>query len=238
MSALTYAGVKIRLSEKFGNTVQGEGLSTGVPACFIRLALCNLECAPCDTPYSWDHTRYDLRKETHYESVEELLAWALDQPEELVVITGAEPLIQMAVVTELVKGLGAAGRTVEIETNGTIEPAEALVAAGPLFNVSPKLSRFGAGMSETRRIVPDALRAFVATGRARFKFVVCEPAEVAEIAALEAAYDLTDISVVPEGTDAEVLLARMRALEGPVRERGYRLGTRLHVLLWGDERGR
>src|SRR5690606_2481138 len=171
---------------KCGGTVQGEGPSTGVPACFVRLALCNLICSPCDTPYTWDTARYDLRKEAHYESVEGLLAWALDQPEGLVVVTGGEPLIQMAGLTELVKGLRGAGRMVEIETNGTIAPSAALVAAGPYFNVSPKLSRFGAAMPETRRLRPDVLRTFVATGRARFKFVVSEPAELAEIAALEA----------------------------------------------------
>ncbi|MGW2183261.1 7-carboxy-7-deazaguanine synthase QueE [Streptomyces sp. NPDC001732] len=238
MSALRRTGLCLRVSEKFGGTVQGEGPSAGVPACFIRLALCNLICSSCDTPYTWDHTRYDLRKEAHYENVEELIAWALDRPENLVVITGGEPLIQMAGLTELVAGLRAADRMVEIETNGTVAPSEPLVAAGPYFNVSPKLSRFGAAMAQTRRLVPGVLRAFVATGRARFKFVVSEPAEVDEIAALEAAYALTDISVMPEGTDPEVIIAGMRALEGAVRERGYRLGTRLHVLLWGDERGR
>ncbi|WP_338673891.1 7-carboxy-7-deazaguanine synthase QueE [Streptomyces sp. SCSIO 30461] len=238
MSAVQSCGIRVRVSERFSGTVQGEGPSTGVPACFIRLALCNLICSPCDTPYTWDTSRYDLRREAHYESVEELLAWALDQPEGLVVITGGEPLIQMAGLTELVKALRAAGRTVEIETNGTIAPSEALVAAGPYFNVSPKLSRFGAAMPEERRLVPDVLRAFVTTRRARFKFVVSEPAEVAEIAALEAAHALTDISVMPEGTDAEAILTGMRVLESAVRERGYRLGTRLHVLLWGDERGR
>ncbi|MCQ6556867.1 7-carboxy-7-deazaguanine synthase QueE [Streptomyces sp. C10-9-1] len=238
MSTLQHAGLRLRVSEKFGSTVQGEGSSTGMPACFIRLALCNLICSPCDTPYTWDHKRFDLRAETHYGGIEELLVWALAQPEDLVVITGGEPLIQMAGLTELVKGLRAAGRMVEIETNGTIAPSEPLVAAGPSFNVSPKLSRFGAAMPETRRLRPDVLRAFVATGRARFKFVVSEPAELAEIAALEAAYGLTDISVMPEGTDPEAILAGMRTLEGPVREQGYRLGTRLHVLLWGDERGR
>ncbi|MBB0243031.1 4Fe-4S cluster-binding domain-containing protein [Streptomyces alkaliphilus] len=238
MSTLQRPRLRLRVSEKFGGTVQGEGPSTGVPACFIRLALCNLVCSPCDTPYTWDHTRYDLRKEAPYQRVEELLAWALDQPEDLVVITGGEPLIQLAGLTELVKGLRAAGRAVEIETNGTIAPSEALVAAGPYFNVSPKLSRFGAAMVETRRLRPDALRAFVTTGRARFKFVVSDPAELAEVAALEAAYALNDISVMPEGTDPEVILTGMRTLEPLVRERGYRLGTRLHVLLWGDERGR
>jgi 7-carboxy-7-deazaguanine synthase len=217
MSTVQSTGLRMRVSEKFGGTVQGEGASTGVPACFIRLALCNLICAGCDTPYTWDTSRFDLREESYFASVEELLAWALDQPEDLVVISGGEPLLQMAGLTALVQGLRA---------------------AGPRFNVSPKLSRFGAAMPQTRRIVPDVLRAFAATGLARFKFVVCEPGEVAEVAALEAAYGLTNISVMPEGTTPEAVLAGMRALEVAVREHGYRLGTRLHVLMWGDERGR
>ncbi|MCC2275457.1 7-carboxy-7-deazaguanine synthase QueE [Streptomyces sp. ET3-23] len=238
MSTVQSTGLRMRVSEKFGGTVQGEGASTGVPACFIRLALCNLICAGCDTPYTWDTSRFDLREESYFASVEELLAWALDQPEDLVVVSGGEPLLQMAGLTALVQGLRAAGRAVEIETNGTIAPSPELVAAGPRFNVSPKLSRFGAAMPQTRRIIPDVLRAFAATGLARFKFVVCEPGEVAEVAALEAAYGLTNISVMPEGTTPEAVLAGMRALEVAVREHGYRLGTRLHVLMWGDERGR
>ncbi|MFJ2744792.1 7-carboxy-7-deazaguanine synthase QueE [Streptomyces sp. NPDC087440] len=237
-STTTVKPKPLRISETFAGTFQGEGVSTGVPACFIRLMLCNLECGDCDTPYTWDARRFDLRKESRYESVDTLLAWALAQPENLVVLTGGEPLLQMPSLTALVKGLRAAGREVEIETNGTIAPTAELVAAGPHFNVSPKLSGFGATMSETRRLRPDVLRAFAASGLARFKFVVSAPAELAEIAALEEAYGLSHITVMPEGTTAEKVLAGMRSLEEPVRARGYRLGTRLHVLLWGDERGR
>jgi hypothetical protein len=43
---------------------------------------------------------------------------------------------------------------------------------------------------------------------------------------------------MPEGTDPETLTARARELVEPVRKLGYRLGTRMHVLLWGSERGR
>ncbi|AJT62429.1 7-carboxy-7-deazaguanine synthase [Streptomyces lydicus] len=226
------------IAETFGDTFQGEGPSTGVPACFIRLSRCNLRCRGCDTPQTWDWARFDPREEARSEPVEGVLAWALDQPEDLVIITGGEPLLQMPGLTRLVQGLRKAGRTVEIETNGTVPPSGDLVAARPFFNVSPKLSGFGAEMEEPQRIVPAVLRAFAESGLARFKFVVTDAAELAEIAALEAAYGLTDIWVMPEGTTHEAVLAGMRELEEPARRHGYRLGTRLHILLWGDARGR
>jgi hypothetical protein len=43
---------------------------------------------------------------------------------------------------------------------------------------------------------------------------------------------------MPEGTDRASLLDRARALADPVTARGWNLTTRLHVLLWGDERAR
>ena len=49
--------------------------------------------------------------------------------------------------------------------------------------------------------------------------------------------DLTEVWVMPEGTDAETLITRSRELIDPVLARGWNLSTRLHVLLWGDRRG-
>ncbi|KUO04811.1 7-carboxy-7-deazaguanine synthase QueE [Streptomyces caeruleatus] len=227
----------LRIAETFADTVQGEGPSTGTPALFIRFMLCNLICRGCDTPYTWDSSRFDLRAESKWRSIDDLLGWVLGRPEKLVVITGGEPLLQPELLT-LVQELRAAGRDVEIETNGTIPPAKELVDAGPWFNASPKLSGFGSGMPQSRRIVPDALRALAASGRTRWKFVVTDPCELDEIAGLEATYGLAPISVMPEGTTPEAVLDGMRTLVEPVAGRGWRLGTRLHVLLWGDERGR
>ncbi|MEV3925901.1 7-carboxy-7-deazaguanine synthase QueE [Actinomadura coerulea] len=226
------------VTEKFAGTFQGEGPSTGVSAMFIRLTGCNETCRGCDTPYTWDARRFNLRLESHRETVEQLLAWALERPEPLVVITGGEPLLHRNVVP-LAVSLRAAGKEVEFETNGTLAPPQALVDAGVRFNVSPKLSVFGAGMSQAKRIVPTALRAFQESGRARFKFVIQDPAiELDEVSALQETYGLGPIWVMPEGTTPEAVLTGMRTLAGPVSERGWHLSTRLHVLIWGDERGR
>jgi 7-carboxy-7-deazaguanine synthase len=43
---------------------------------------------------------------------------------------------------------------------------------------------------------------------------------------------------MPEGTDPVTVTERARALADPVLARGWHLTPRLHVLLWGDERGR
>ena len=51
------------VAEIFGPTWQGEGPSAGQVAAFVRLGLCNLTCAWCDTAYTWDRSRFDLRAE-------------------------------------------------------------------------------------------------------------------------------------------------------------------------------
>ena len=91
------------------------------------------------------------------------MAWAASSPVELVVITGGEPLIQQRTPGALVRGLLAAGKRVEFETNGTIAPDPALVVDGVRFNVSPKLASFG--VKESKSIVPAALEAFAASGQ-------------------------------------------------------------------------
>jgi len=40
-------------------SIQGEGVSIGVPSVFVRLAECNLKCEYCDTRYTWDWDAFD-----------------------------------------------------------------------------------------------------------------------------------------------------------------------------------
>jgi organic radical activating enzyme len=50
--------------------------------------------------------------------------------------------------------------------------------------------------------------------------------------------ELTDVWVMPEGADAPTLVARAQRLADAVVARGWHLTPRLHILLWGDQRGR
>ena len=61
------------VSEIFGPTIQGEGQYAGQLVAFIRLGGCNLACSWCDTPYTWDASRFDLRNEMTRTPVNEIL---------------------------------------------------------------------------------------------------------------------------------------------------------------------
>ena len=226
-------------AECFGTevpTFQGEGPSCGHPALFIRLSRCNLTCTRCDTKNTWDWSRFDPHEESTRQSVAGLVAWATSSPVELVVITGGEPLIQQARLVPLVRGLIAAGKRIEFETNGTIAPTPELVADGVRFNVSPKLASFG--VKETKSIVPAALEAFVASGRAAFKFVASTVHDLDRIAELADAHRLAPVWVMSEGTTPEVITATTRVLADGVAARHWHFTTRLHVLAFADTRGR
>lgn len=43
---------EFRVAEIFGPTIQGEGAMLGVPCIFIRFGGCDFRCAPCDSPHA------------------------------------------------------------------------------------------------------------------------------------------------------------------------------------------
>lgn len=223
----------LTVSEVFGPTVQGEGPSLGQRAGFVRLGRCNLACEFCDTKYTWQWDHYDPAVELHERSVEDVLEQvdAMDVP--MVVVTGGEPLLQQRQLEPLLRAFKQRELRVEVETAGTIAPT--VIDLVDQWNVSPKLANSGNPLD--RRYKPDILRAFEATGRAIFKFVACELSDLDEIATIVDACGLTNVWVMPEGTDAATLEKRSQVLGDAVVARGWNITTRLHILLWGDKRG-
>jgi len=238
MTTVTAPDRPLLVAETFGPTFQGEGPSCGQQALFLRLSRCNLSCPDCDTPYTWDTSRYNLRAHTEHRTAASLISWALAHPTPLVVITGGEPLLQQDRMLPVVAALTAAGRRVEIETNGTVSPSPELVDQVAAFNVSPKLAAFAAERDADRRINPAALAVLVASGKSVFKFVAGRIGDLDEIGDLVTRFGLAPVWVMPEGVASEVIMARIRDLADAVLARGWNLTTRLHVLLWEDTRGR
>jgi 7-carboxy-7-deazaguanine synthase len=229
------------LSEVFGPTLQGEGPSQGRRAAFVRLGLCNLDCTWCDTPYTWDWSgkngpRQDRGALYHSEAADLAEQLRLLRVP-LVVITGGEPMLQQTALGPLVRLLAESRVDVEIETNGTLPATDFDVSAHARFNVSPKLS--GSGVEPQRALNPEVLSDYERR-HAAFKFVVSELAELDEVQQLVDDLDIDParVWIMPEGRHGPIVLAGMRLLAEPVIERGWNLTTRLHVLLWGDERGR
>jgi 7-carboxy-7-deazaguanine synthase len=93
-------------------SLQGESTFAGLPCVFIRLTACNLRCVYCDTPHAFTEGRIvDL---------DAVVAKGLELGDDLVEITGGEPLLQPEVYP-LMTRLADAGRTVLLETSGAID---------------------------------------------------------------------------------------------------------------------
>src|SRR5205807_7891741 len=95
-------------------SLQGESTFAGLPCVFIRLTACHLRCVYCDTPHAF--------AEGGVLGLDEIVAKALELGDDLVEITGGEPLLQPEVYP-LMTRLADAGKTVLLETSGSIDVA-------------------------------------------------------------------------------------------------------------------
>lgn len=94
------------------DTIQGEGPFAGMPATFVRLTGCNLQCRLCDTNYT---SKRELTTPGKLlEQIEEL------PRRRVVVFTGGEPFRQRLDLA--IDRITDSGRLVQIETNGTLCP--------------------------------------------------------------------------------------------------------------------
>lgn len=257
-AAKDLGAISLRFATEQGNpdkpeifdTVQGEGRNLGRPVVFARLSGCNLQCSWCDTPYTWAFTEklaeqhdegqvYDRSQEQIKISVGE----AIDQISALkiprLVVTGGEPMTQQAAITELANGLKANNEDywVEIETNGTIVPKPETIEAVDQFNVSPKLEN--SGNSKDKRDKSKAMEAYVASGKADFKFVVFGDEDLPEILELVEKYKIPHerVFLMPEGRTEEEVERHQKELVQLAIDNNFNVTTRLHVLIWGSLRG-
>jgi 7-carboxy-7-deazaguanine synthase len=208
-----------------------------MPATFLRLADCNLRCRYCDTRYTWDFERGGVEREVHLRTIDELVERLLADGSDRLVVTGGEPMLQQAALLALFERLPAA-LAIEVETNGTILPIPSLWARVTQWNVSPKLAFSGIPLDA--RIVMQVLGAFAECEQAFLKLVVAEPTDMQEGDQIisETAWPSHRVVWMPEGVSADRVNQRSLWLAELALGRNHRFSTRLHVLLWGDERGR
>jgi organic radical activating enzyme len=79
----------------------------------------------------------------------------------------------------------------------------------------------------------------VRSEKAWFKFVVCDPKDIAEIEGMLSKFRIPRerVMLMPEGIDEATLLARCRWLADICKRKGFRISLRLHILLYGNRRG-
>ena len=240
---LTLAATTPSVPEIFAS-LQGEGPSIGKPSTFIRLSRCNLACTWCDTAYTWRFTgdNREHRDGTHYDrkanqvtlSEADAAARIAALGQSRLVITGGEPLLQAPALARMIAALPP--MHIEVETNGTVAPPPALGALIHQYNVSPKLSH--SGNAADLALIPERLAMWAADPRAWFKFVIADPADLAEVLALQQAHAIpaARIYLMPEGRDSETLRTRAKWLAPNCLQHGFNLTDRLHIHLYGDTR--
>ncbi len=236
------------------HTIQGEGVSVGAPAVFIRASRCNLHCIWCDTDHTWNfkstpwphekdenpgyskHVKTEVTCEiSPEEAAQRILAFSCPRT----VITGGEPLLQEEDFLKIIRLIRQVQpeHVFEVETNGTRIPSAAFGKAVDQFNVSPKLTN--SAIAETLRIKPEALNFFARSPKAWFKFVVSQAADLQEIKSICADHQISRQRVIlmPEGRTVEDLDQNAAGLAEICRDEGFRFSDRLHIRLWGDRRG-
>jgi 7-carboxy-7-deazaguanine synthase len=211
-------------------SIQGEGTLAGVPSVFIRTSGCNLRCRWCDTPYtSWSPEGREM-------AIAEIAAEARGYGASHYVVTGGEPMIAPG-IAELTRALEG---HLTIETAGTVYQE----VRCDLMSISPKLANSTpegswAGRHERLRYQPDVLRRLIREYEYQLKFVVAAPADVEEISAIlrDIAADRGRVLLMAEGTTAEAIRERAKWIAEIAKREGFRYSPRLHIDLWGNERG-
>ncbi|MEQ1492624.1 MAG: 7-carboxy-7-deazaguanine synthase QueE, partial [Terricaulis sp.] len=230
-------------------SVQGEGPALGRPRTFVRLSGCNLHCVWCDTAYTWNWAgtpfahesgrKFDPSAEMIKLSAADTAERILALPSDGVVITGGEPLLQMEALVEMIDTLRQYDHRhlVEIETNGSIAPSEALMDRIDYFVVSPKLAH--SGNDAELALKPEALRRYAQLPGAFLKFVAQDVSDIETVAEIADLYSFPAprIYIMPEGATSEAVRARGAALIDAVIAHGFNYSDRLHIHLFGQKRG-
>ncbi len=199
----------MRVLEIF-NSLQGEGVWSGIPMTFVRLAGCNapqvgLGCVRwCDTPGSWDPSAGRAMSPAE-------IADRVSLPR--VCVTGGEPLLQGEELRVLASILRAGGARIHLETNGTL-PLPAGLALDwvtvspkpPAYTVSPGIER----VDEIKVVVQKNLQADV-------------------VEALAATHPEALVSLQPEAGEAPG--STLQAIELVMAHPHWRLSLQLHKLL-------
>jgi len=231
------------------HTLQGEGISMGMPAVFVRSSLCNLHCTWCDTNYTWNWVGSPWQHESaeKFTKKDYLIALPAEEVARLIsaypckniIITGGEPLLQQPAWEEMILILLELDPhyRFEVETNGTQIPTDMMQQNITQWNISPKLSN--SGNNDTLRLNANALGHFANTENAWFKFVIQDEQDLTEVQLLETTYSLpkNKILLMPEGRTEQALQAKRLWLADICRDQNYRYSDRLHIQLWGSKRG-
>ncbi|CAN5845070.1 7-carboxy-7-deazaguanine synthase QueE [soil metagenome] len=199
-------------------SLQGEGTFAGLPCVFVRLTACHLRCTYCDTPHAF--------QQGEPMPLDRIFDQAIRLGDDLVEITGGEPLLQPEVLP-LMSRLVDAGRTVLLETSGACD----IAPVDPRVRIILDLKTPGSG--EVVSNLWENLSRLKPTDEV--KVVVCDRSDFDWAVEQVRSHRLTEICpVLMAPAHGEV---HPTGLADWILETGLplRLQLQLHKLLWGPE---
>jgi 7-carboxy-7-deazaguanine synthase len=239
---------RIRISEIFGPTIQGEGPLVGRPTVFVRTGGCDYRCSWCDTLYA-------VLPEYRDEWTPMMPAAIMARVNELaggkpvlVSLSGGNPALQP--LAPLIALGRESGHSFALETQGSLP--QPWFAELDWLILSPKPP--SSGMAIDWDTFDACLAAAKGRPRCALKIIVFNDADYAYAQMVAAQYPalpmylqvgnpapLTAVdSTLPEQADIDDLLHRFRWLVGKVVADRWFAATvlpQLHVLAWGNKRG-
>lgn len=247
-------------SDKAFYTIEGEGPSAGIPALFVRFAMCNLGCPawPCDSIPAWTVKILTTGKELTEFLDQAGYTRQLANPfsNAILKITGGEPLVQQKQISPWLASYwddiyDCSGKLlhIEVETNATILPLPEL-GVGPYrrnphlirsyirFICSPKLANCGEPLH--KRYKPEVLEWHATNTTSFFKFVVDTPEDLQELhEQFEERFHISPkrIWLMPECTSTTEFKEKAGWVAEQCKRFGYNFSPRLQILIWEQALG-
>lgn len=200
-------------------SIQGEGVTMGIPTVFVRTSGCNLDCRWCDTKYARDEGK-SMRIDEVLDKIKAYGCWQ-------VCITGGEPMCQTETL-HLIDLLLDLGYLVTLETNGS-RSLEKLACSEALM-ISMDIKCPGSGqadkmdMSNLELLGPTDQLKFVISDRNDYEYareIIKEHSPVCAVV------------MTPVGG-----VALSEIIKWVLKDKlDVRVLPQLHKLVWGDERG-
>ena len=239
-------GERIRISEIFGPTIQGEGALIGQPTVFVRTGGCDYRCSWCDTLHAVDSAFRDDWQPMTPEAVMmqvELLAGGTPLT---VSLSGGNPAIQP--LGPLIDLGRREGYRFALETQGSL--ARDWFADLDVLTLSPKPP--SSGMKTDWQKLAECEDAAGPQTKTVLKLVIFDETDYAFARDVAARYPDLPIYLQPgnhtpappDAEDAAIdmagIMARMRWLIDRVTHDRFHTATvlpQLHTLVWGNLRG-
>lgn len=204
-------------------SISGEGISSGLPTIFIRIAGCNFSTHPCN----YCDTLYAIQKEDgELRTIDSIIEEISVYPCKRIIITGGEPLSHPRIHV-LYNQLHARGYKTEIETNGSIRIDRSFQG---MWSIDVKTPCSGNALYNNYGNI------FLARPHDQIKFVIANRTDFEFTCNTLRSTDCrTSIILQPAwGRCNPEELAEWMKRDLPQA----RLGIQLHKIIWGDKKGK